>query len=378
MATWDGQRKVVERRIDAVDGLRAMSVVLVIASHQLITSAEPTATLLREYLALIFHGTLGVQFFFVISGFVITRSLFVEWERTGTVSFKNFYLRRFFRLYPAMIVSVVLISIAYRWALGEWSAVSCLGSALTMSEGIFKTCSWDLAHLWSLTVEQVFYLVWPFLFALFLKRPTSMVASFVALSTMLRLYGYFHRGSAGIEMGAIYSLQYLDHFVLGAGLVLVLNSRAGWTPKIGKLHSALWLGLGVALVYVPHFLAHHGRLALFTVPFGGLAIALGATLLLAHCLLLPRSYWSRALSLKPMVFTGAISYSLYLIQQPLYAGTALGQSLGFLGFPINIVLLFGLATLSYRWIEIPFQRKPLKGSATGASAPLPIRRSSNG
>lgn len=142
-------------RIAAIDGLRALAILAVLGCHGL-------GNILPG-------GFFGVDVFFVISGFVITRSLASEWDRTGLVRPGTFFGRRVLRLWPAfgaMLLAVLTLAIAsdstgYRW--------SVLVAALSISNWARAFADWDgglLGHTWSLSAEEQFYLIWPALLVL--------------------------------------------------------------------------------------------------------------------------------------------------------------------------------------------------------------------
>jgi peptidoglycan/LPS O-acetylase OafA/YrhL len=103
------------------------------------------------------YGSFGVRIFFVISGFLITGLLLNERERTGTISLPDFYVRRAYRILPAAYV-FMLAMIAAHWHALSWSSIF---AALTYSSNYLHEKNWVLGHLWSLSVEEQFYLLWP-------------------------------------------------------------------------------------------------------------------------------------------------------------------------------------------------------------------------
>ena len=145
------------RRIPSLDGLRAIAIGLVVFGHLCGTSnffPRSTFAPLGDF------GVFGVRVFFVISGFLITFLMLDEIEATGTVSLKRFYLRRSLRIFPASYVFILFVFLSSR--LG-WPTLlpGDLFHAVTYTVNYDKHTSWEVGHLWSLSVEEQFYCWWP-------------------------------------------------------------------------------------------------------------------------------------------------------------------------------------------------------------------------
>jgi len=139
------------QRIPSLDGVRAISITLVVMCHlanwKHISLPFPTI-----------YGSLGVRIFFVLSGFLITKLLLREHERTETISLRDFYIRRAYRIFPAAAVYLLVITIIY-WHQLRWYSIAA--SALYVMN-MQSYPPWMLGHLWSLSIEEQFYLLWPF------------------------------------------------------------------------------------------------------------------------------------------------------------------------------------------------------------------------
>jgi peptidoglycan/LPS O-acetylase OafA/YrhL len=162
--------------IPALDGLRAIAILLVVISHAGFEKAVP--------------GSLGVIIFFVISGFLLTRQMIVEVERTGTLNIKAFYLRRLLRLMPALIFYLLLIC-STLYLLGVMISTPQVLSGLFYFANYYHVFVGYPAHspmpiLWSLSVEEHFYILFPFIIILFRNNlrkaiPWLIVATLLAL-----------------------------------------------------------------------------------------------------------------------------------------------------------------------------------------------------
>lgn len=330
-----------------IDGLRAVAVAAIVIHH--------------AFPRVLPGGFVGVDVFFVISGYLITR-LVAEARDAGTFSWGGFYLRRARRIMPAYLL-VVLVTAALAVVI-EMPRLLAMTGAATAASGVFlanilftQTAGYfapgaqqnPLLHLWSLGVEEQFYLVWPALVALLLWKRLRDARATLALGLLLGSLVLAQATAAstwaffGLPMRA---WEFLAGGVLALGLVKPPQDRtaANLAGVVG--------GLAIA-----------GSLALLNEAsvFPGLAAAppcLGAALLV----------WSGSgatpgpalLRLPPVVGLGRISYSLYLWHWPLLVLAADvaqqplsgAQSLGL------VVLALALAILSWRFVEQPFRRGP--------------------
>lgn len=146
-------------RITSLDGLRALSIGMVVAGHAAVRRG-PAA--FGWWLALLGRPELGVDVFFVLSGYLITRLLLDEERRSGGISLREFYLRRAFRILPALHFYVLVMAILCGAHLVGISAGSFIDALVfTRNYGVFGGGGWWFGHFWSLAVEEQFYLAWP-------------------------------------------------------------------------------------------------------------------------------------------------------------------------------------------------------------------------
>jgi peptidoglycan/LPS O-acetylase OafA/YrhL len=166
------ERSKPVNHLPSLDGLRAISISLVLIGH-----LDGTRNVGHLPVIYIFGNLahFGVTVFFVISGFLITSLLIKEDEQTGTVSLKGFYLRRSLRIFPAAFVDIALVTL-----LTAASAISVsrtdLVCAATYTVNYLVHSSWYIGHLWSLSVEEQFYLYWAFAFATLSPRRAGWFA----------------------------------------------------------------------------------------------------------------------------------------------------------------------------------------------------------
>ena len=169
-------------RIPSLDGLRAISIALVLFAHTSGTAFFPSFVFLRRHL-----GNFGVRVFFVISGYLITTLLLKELDKTGRISLKLFYIRRVFRIFPAayFYLAVAAVLLAFGLVELEWNDIVF---GFTYTTNYDPVRPWHTIHLWSLSVEEQFYLIWPATLA-FLGRRRAMVAAaaMIAVAPLLRI-----------------------------------------------------------------------------------------------------------------------------------------------------------------------------------------------
>lgn len=352
-----------------LDGLRAIAVLLVLLHH-----VFPNA---------VTGGYVGVDVFFVISGYLITQIISREIE-VGTFNFFRFYARRVARLLPALF-SVLVACTTFGWFYlvpSQFASTTkaALGAVLfgsnvvlwrELQRGYFAQDASEnpLLHTWSLGVEEQFYFAFPLLLVLLLKwnrkRSWNSLLFCAAISFSLSQILLSERSVA------VFFLSPFRAWELLAGCLLAL----ALPPRLGKASYSIAAAIGMALVI------GSGLLFEVSTPFPGLAAlapVLGTILLLSttgkH-----EPIFTKMMSFKPIVYLGLISYSLYLWHWPLLVFIKLffGPDLS-AGCCLAIVLLsLALASLSYHWIEKPFRTQAVEIEskrviALGLAAGLPL------
>ena len=347
-----------------IEGLRGIAVSLVVLFH---------AGLLSDSSAKLTGGFIGVDLFFVVSGFLITGLLMRERERTGRISFAKFYARRVRRILPAAaVVLIVTIPIAYNLTTlvsrssvmedGASAALSIANIRFTATTDYFNPVSYSpFLHFWSLGVEEQFYFIWPavmFVVAWKWPRPGAAVAlaTIVVASFLVSLYETQDNASFAFYMLPTRAWQ------LGAGgLLAVLASSTDALPRSIKvvggaiLGFAGWVGLSALLAGAwaidSNLTPYPGTAAIVPTLAGVVLIASGTQ---------PAGP-GIILRLPPIRFLGKISYSLYLWHWPflILGGLYLVGPLGMLsaGQAATLALLaIPVAWLSWKFVEEPFRR----------------------
>lgn len=345
-----------------IQGLRAIAVVLVLLYH--------------VWPEVMPGGFVGVDVFFVISGYLITSLLKREFEREGRISFADFYSRRMRRLLPAALV--VLLAILFgSWVFlpeTQWSSTAkeVIAAALYVENWWLVIQSVDylaldgapspVQHFWSLSIEEQFYLVWPLVMAVawYVGRPNGTKAVVGVLGTALAAsLGYSIWSSLQDNPSAYFStLTRMWQLGLGAMLAFAPEVRSGKglamvvTGLVLVAFSGLWL---------TGSMPYPGYLAL--IPTVGAAMALHGGAAGSRAML------TRWLSAKPVEFIGDISYSLYLWHWPLivFYQAKTGSEPGLMAGLALIAASILLAALSKRYVEDPFRRP---GAVRGSWKPV--------
>lgn len=332
--------EVPKQRIPCLDGLRAVSIVLVLWSHLLGTDGFVPREPLRLFGDL---GVLGVRIFFVISGFLITTLLLTE-QQTGSISLKWFYFRRTMRIFPAMYAYIGVVAVA---ALA--GAVSIPARefifAITYTMNFVAAPQWILGHLWSLSVEEQFYLLWPAtLVALGPSRALRVALAVVLITPLVRFWCMYipaARPLIGLAFPTI-----ADPLAIGCVLA-GMRDRLDSQPTYLAFLRSRWFWCVPIAIAILNALPGAKLNALLTQSLMNVGIAIA----IDRWVRFPDSPSGVVLNYLPMRVIGVLSYSLYLSQQ-LFINPASHSLIN--RFPENLVLAILWAYGSYRLVEKPF------------------------
>jgi peptidoglycan/LPS O-acetylase OafA/YrhL len=346
-------------RIPSLDGLRALSIFLVVALHTIQHFSLTHHVSLIWYA--IFDGGTGVFIFFVISGYLITSLLLNEQQKRGSISMRGFYLRRAMRILPplyAYIGVLLLLGWAGRLALNRVDILS----ALFFVHNYVHAGMWAVEHFWSLSIEEQFYLVWPVILLYCLRKPghagrfaaAKIALAVIAISPVVRVLSfrlhnpYIHNG-AGFHMRAD-SLMYGCVFALLQG-----------TPVFERVYAAVtkYWWIPPAVIFLSDCIGARFQ-NYWQFPFGYTICGAAIAFFLLWCVRNPASAVGRLLNARPIVHIGALSYSIYLWQTIFLHenNTAIfGSSLRLLTiFPFSWLAILVVAELSFYLVEQPSLR----------------------
>lgn len=326
-------------RISSLDGLRAVSILMVLCAHL----ADGTG---RPWIYLSALGHYGVETFFVISGFLITLLLLEEKEATGAISMRNFYARRTLRIFPIAYVFIATVWILSRAGVVTVHRPSGFLFAVTYLSNYNANSEWPLGHLWSLAVEEQFYLLWPATLVLLGTIRARHAALFlIALAPALRfIVELRYPGALANSAGAYFPLV-ADSIAIGC---VAAFHRKRWLEQLAgkRFH---WL-VPVAAFFSIYF-PFHARAV--RVPFEALhhsIFSAGAAYTMLWLIANAESAGAALLNNRVMAYIGTISYSVYIWQQLF---TAKSQPT-LLGVTARLVATFTVAIAAHYLVERPF------------------------
>jgi peptidoglycan/LPS O-acetylase OafA/YrhL len=293
-------------------------------------------------------GDSAVIIFFVLSGFLITSQLESELTRLGGIRLVRFYLRRIFRLVPALFLMTAVAALLAYYGLVPLSKTDVF-RALTYTADYYHPKYWTVAHLWSLSVEEQFYLIWPIILLLAgLRRSKTFAIAAILLCPLLRTAAWY----SGMDEALVFRRFELVADSLAVGCLLALQRDAFKNSAIWKKWKPTLVMTASAAVIILWSMAHRFWPASEIV--GRSFISVAAALAVAAVAFFPQTPGTRALSWGPLVWLGQISYSVYLWQQMFLVSTP-GISEPPLPFPLDLFCAFALAVLSYYFVESPIR-----------------------
>lgn len=351
--------------LPGLDGIRALAVLGVLLYH--------------ADLPWLPGGYLGVDVFFVLSGFLITSLILEEFDRTGHIAFGRFYLGRARRLLPALLLVLLVVSLAAVFVYQDAArqvASDALASVLYVNNWWYIVADQSyfefigrpplLKHLWSLAVEEQFYLIWPAVaaFVVMRWRRTGVATIAIALALASTVWMLALASSNGYPEYADPSRAYFGTDAHAMGLLIGAALGTLWRP--GRIRADIPRGARVlvttvgvaALVTVIGFFALVGEFTPWMYRGGFLLLALVVALLVSAASH-PGVPLGRWMGTQPWRYLGQRSYGLYLWHWPIFMVTRPGLDTPVDG-PALLVLRLGLTVLvaeaSYRWLEMPIRR----------------------
>lgn len=337
---------LARRHLAGIDGLRAIAALLVVLYHANVPGI-PAST--------------GVLAFFVLSGFLITRLIIAEEERTGTVSLSRFYVRRSFRIFPAFYVYwlVAMAVMILRHRPINWpQSFSAFFYVSNYYQAIFGDPSNGLSHTWSLGIEEQFYLLWPFVFLL-LRSNARRFKALIVLIPLLWLYReslvyVFH-----VNQRYIYEAfdTRVDHILMGCLLAVALEG--GRFTRLWKIVCVSPLMVVVTILLM--VLAFSGASVLHVRDYRDsiefVVVPVLCAILIAQLVAFPTHAITSVFNWGWMRYLGKISYSIYLYQQLLvYPSMKVFEGFPVFGVMAAIVASILVAMGSFYLVEQPFLR----------------------
>lgn len=331
------------KRIPSLDGFRAISIILVLIAHATYSFGFPA-----QYHQIAIHGKVGVTMFFVISGFLITGLLLKEQKLTGKIDIKNFYIRRALRILPVALLYILLISI---WRVIENIDLknSDLIHALTFTVNFAPyRGSWYVGHFWTLSLEEQFYLVWPALLLVFSRQLKVILIGVIIYSCIVRALVHHFSYLEYITLSPFFS--YSDAIFIGAlGAIFYHKEPAICKRKLFQNYVAQLLAVALIIIFV--CLQDSGKLSIISIPFGNCIIAASCLFLIFAYITPSGKLFFKILNSKILVHIGVLSYSIYIWQQFFFKSEI---RVVWRMFPLNILIIYCVALVSYSLWERPF------------------------
>ncbi len=358
-------------RIPSLDGLRALAILLVLFDHHTVPLGDlPLVHLIKGRC-----GFLGVQVFFVLSGFLITTLMLREIAATGRLSLRQFYLRRVLRILPAYLAYLLVLGALQLCGQTELGARDWLALGTYTVNFLPPPLPWKIAHVWSLSVEEHFYLLWPLVMAtasLTRARRAILFCLTAALGLRWLLLFTSPSGQSPVDL---WTFTRIDD--IAAGCLLALLARdAAWKSRLDRLLAGSGrLGL-LLVIFALSQLVFSTAIGSRLLPQAVLKLLLGLAndvnslcigLFLWAAIERRDTIGGRVLNHPLAIGVGTISYSLYLWHALFVPSAPAGLGL----FPQNFVLTFLVAGLSYALIEKPFLSwKARLGAAVKSASPV--------
>jgi peptidoglycan/LPS O-acetylase OafA/YrhL len=343
----------------SLDGLRALAVLAIIAYHFNYGWAR--------------GAYLSVDLFFILSGFLITTLLIMEWRRSDRIALKQFWARRARRLLPALFLLLIFVAVFTRFEIEPWNRASIRGDAIA---SLFYVANWrfiadkqgyfelfsaasPLRHMWTLAIEEQFYLVWPLVVYVAMKAGRGSLRVLTAvcglgivasIAVMAKVY------TPGDPLRAYYGTDARAHTILFGALLAIL--LVSWTPSDAAKRRLVIAGSIAFVVMLAAWNLATGTSSRYY--HGGSALYAALACIVIAGALQP-GVLRRILSFEPLPWIGRLSYGIYLFHWPIIVWLVPSR-VHIYGWPLNalrLALTFFCATLSFYLVELPIRERRL-------------------
>ena len=326
----------VNNRIPSLDGLRTISVLFVVTSHFIYTLGYNDKNI----------GILGVKFFFVISGFLITGLLLKELDKTSTINLAKFYFRRTLRIFPPYYFYLLVLFIGVKFGVVPNSSTDDFIAPVTYTSNYFAANSWNLLHTWSLSVEEQFYLIYPFVLIFFGRHKIVWVlGGLIVLCPFFRLTDYYFFNESQ-QMWIYYGFHANADGLATGCLLAIFYDRLHQNRIYLKILNSYFVILAPILLYFVNSTIDPRQFylgAAFTISNFLVVICLDWAITNYN-----NNLFGKFLNSAPMTQIGVMSYSIYVWQQPFLNHDNL---FWFNYFPYNLIGIAVFSSLSYFLIE---------------------------
>ena len=328
----------MKEKIPSLNGLRALSIIFVLIGHVQVNSFKHTDAP---------GAQIGVNIFFIISGFLITLLLLKEENNFGSISLKNFYIRRVIRIFPVYYFILLFYFILQLFNVIHLSNFSWITS-LSYTKYFHYPVDMETEHFWSLSVEEHFYLVWPVIFYLFRKYRVHFALAIIIVVPFIRLLS---------DISVMHLFTRVDSLMWGCLFAIYYGKILRYIQNKAKILVIFPFFILVACLITKRLIIllfndfkNLEKLAIaFAGSFGTITnVCIGLIIIIS--INYKENIWFRFLNNPIINYIGILSYSIYIWQQIFFSEHAGVFSI----FPYNIVLIFIVAALSYNFVELPF------------------------
>lgn len=323
----------------SLDGLRGVAILLVVAEHTFGHLLRPLT------------GNYGVYIFFVLSGFLITTLLLKEKVRTGTISLRNFYIRRFLRIFPvAYLYIFVLVILNFLLHLGIPAASFIRPALYLQNTTIIDAPAAHMSHYWSLSIEEQFYLLFPFFIWRNLRSYVALACALIVLAPVISYLDLRHAIEATWFIHLDEILRYMPALLIGSIMSVVFFYRIIVLPDKIPFRSILIIFTffaGWVIISMPQLLG--STVISFTVAYVMIAVMIGASLVPGA------DPVYKLLNFRALTIIGVYSYSIYIWQQIFtkhkpWSGLFPGADSQLLNFVALVIVVY----VSYNFYEKKF------------------------
>ncbi|TKB98630.1 acyltransferase family protein [Pedobacter cryophilus] len=337
------------KSFNGLNGIRGLSILIVIIAHQQFVDNIPVS-IVNNIRYFLHDGKLGVRVFFVLSGFLITSLLIKEQLKNGKINLRKFYMRRFLRIVPAFIFFLFIAYLINYYYQLDINNGAFIGAFLYLSNFPFFPKTFILAHTWSLSVEEQYYLIWPTIFKFFCDKVIYIAIAIICLNPFSRVLVYLHPEYQLYTLSPLFNLA--EPIIIGS-IGALLYAKKLIPISFFLKNPNLYLLVFTFIFWLIEHAMYNGQFGKVLLPFGSTLSSLSILLVLlisANCkpiLLLNNSFLN---------YQAKISYSLYLWQQ-LFVFSDKFYDVNYIWwnkFPFNIIGIFTMAILSYYLIELYF------------------------
>ena len=342
-------------RIDYLDGIRGYAILLVIIGHG--TKSIPNDSYWKRVFVFLGNEYLGVEIFFVLSGFLITKLLLNEYNKNGSIEIKKFFIKRILRIFPVFYLYVLVIYILKSLGLLVIQtsifaiAIFYLFNYRPLFPIEYTNDEWYLMHLWSLSMEEQFYIIWPFLIAFFsFKKMPTVVTVLLVLFPFFRLASYYLLPDFRGNMNYMFHTAG-DCILYGCLGALLLNFNFVYVKKFLVVFEKI--NIYIAAFVILFILSPMLQTTWLPTKSGFITHVIDPLCIICLIIWLIESknkLW-KLFNNKFIVTLGMYSYSIYIWQQLFLTK----QNTTFTGmFPFNYIFTFILAWVSYNLVEKQF------------------------